>query len=129
MHVWLAVNHSTSINSGKWVRYSKRIAWASELGSCQSNLLNSVGYEPLQKSKDLLKDCFKNVNIHVIIMEFIDSYQNVYFLLFQSFRTIVLKRLYKNILFLLYVFVRDAIKFLTLFSAFFLFFMHLCDII
>ena len=35
-----------------------------ELGSCQSNLCNSWGYERLQKSKDSLKDCFENVNIY-----------------------------------------------------------------
>ena len=35
-----------------------------ELGSSQSNLCNSWGYERLQKSKDSLKDCFENVNIY-----------------------------------------------------------------
>ena len=62
--VWLAVNHSICVTSGKWVRCSKRIAWASEFGSSQSNLCNSWGYERLQKYKDSLKDCFKNVNIN-----------------------------------------------------------------
>ena len=57
------VAHNTSVTSGEWVRCSKRIARASELGSCQSNLCNSWGYERLQKSKDSLKDCFENVNI------------------------------------------------------------------
>ena len=56
--VWLAVNHNTSITSGELVQCLKRIAQASELGSCQSNLCNSRGYERLQKSKDSLKDCF-----------------------------------------------------------------------
>ena len=41
----------------------KCIAQESELGSCQSNLFLSWGYEQLQKSKDSLKACFKNVNI------------------------------------------------------------------
>ena len=36
--VWLAVNRNTSVTSGKCIRSSKRIAWTSELGSCQSNL-------------------------------------------------------------------------------------------
>ena len=61
--VWLAVNHNTSITSGEWVRCSKRITRASKLGSCQSDVCNSWGYEWLQKSKDSLKDCFENVNI------------------------------------------------------------------
>ena len=39
--VWLAVNHKTSVTSGEWIRCSKRIARASELGSCQSNLCHS----------------------------------------------------------------------------------------
>ena len=39
----------------------------SELGSCQSNLCHSRDYERLQKSKDSLKACFKNVNIEVYI--------------------------------------------------------------
>ena len=39
--VWLAVNHNTSITSGERVRCSKRIARASKLGSCQSNVCNS----------------------------------------------------------------------------------------
>ena len=58
---WLAVNHNTSVTSGEWV--SKCISQASELGSCQSNLCHSWGYEQLQKSKDSLKACFGNVNI------------------------------------------------------------------
>ena len=41
----------------------KAFEQASELGSCQSNLCCSRGYERLQKSKDSLKVCFKNVNI------------------------------------------------------------------
>ena len=36
---------------------------AVELGSCQSNLCHSLGYERLQKSKDSLKASFENVNI------------------------------------------------------------------
>ena len=36
--VWLAVNLNTSATSGELIRCSKRIALASELGSCQSNL-------------------------------------------------------------------------------------------
>ena len=62
--VWLAVNHNTSVTPGKWIRCWKRIARASDLGSCQSNLCHSWGYERLQKSKDSLKACFENVNIH-----------------------------------------------------------------
>ena len=49
------------------VRCSKRIASANKLGSCQSILCNSWGYERLQKSKDSLKDCFENVNIHKLL--------------------------------------------------------------
>ena len=36
--VWIAVNHNTSVTSGKLIRFPKRIAGASDLGSCQSNL-------------------------------------------------------------------------------------------
>ena len=62
--MWLLVNHNTSIiTSGEWVRSSKRVVWASELGSCQSNLCNSWGSERLQKTKCSLKDYFENVNI------------------------------------------------------------------
>ena len=61
--VWLAVNHNTSVTSGKWAHCWKHITWACELGSCQTNACNSWGYEQLQKSKDSLKDCFENVNI------------------------------------------------------------------
>ena len=39
--VWLAVNQITSITSGERVICSKRIARASELGNCQSNVCNS----------------------------------------------------------------------------------------
>ena len=63
IQVWLAVNHNTSVTSGKLIPCSKRIARASELGSCQSKLCHSCGYERLQKSKDSLKVCFENVNI------------------------------------------------------------------
>ena len=35
-------------------------ARTSELGSCQSNLWHSRGYERFQKSKDSLKACFEN---------------------------------------------------------------------
>ena len=67
--LWLAVNHNTSGISGEWIWCPKRIAQASERGSCQSSLCYSWGYERLQKSKDSLKDCFKSVNIvHVHIM-------------------------------------------------------------
>ena len=62
-HVWLAVDHNTSVTSGEWIRCSKCIARASELGSCQSKLWHSWGYERLQKSKDSLKAGFENVNI------------------------------------------------------------------
>ena len=61
--VWLAIKHNTSVTSGEWVRWSKRIAWESALGSCQLNSCNLWGYEGLQKSKDSLKVCFENVNI------------------------------------------------------------------
>ena len=40
-HVWLAVNHNTSITSGECIRCSKRITRASELVSCQSSLCKS----------------------------------------------------------------------------------------
>ena len=63
--VCLAVTHNTSITSGEWVWCSKRIAWAIELGSCQSNLWKSWGYERFQKFKDLLNAWFENVNILV----------------------------------------------------------------
>ena len=62
-HVWLAVNQKTNVTSGEWIRYSKRIARASELGSFQSNLPHSRGYERLQKPKDSLKASLENVNI------------------------------------------------------------------
>ena len=63
--VWLAVNHNTSVTSDECL---KRIAREGELGSCQSNLCCSRGYERLQKSKDSLKLCFENVNLcyHVL---------------------------------------------------------------
>ena len=44
----------------------KRIALASELGSCQSHLCLPRGYERLQNSKDSLTVCFENVNIFII---------------------------------------------------------------
>ena len=50
--VCLAVKHITSVTSGEGIRCSKRIAWASELGRCQSNSCLSLDYERLQKSKD-----------------------------------------------------------------------------
>ena len=62
--VWLAVNHNTSITSGEWVWCSKRVARASKLGSCQSHLCSSWGYERAAKSKDSLKACFENIDIH-----------------------------------------------------------------
>ena len=40
-----------------------RIARASELGSCQSNVCLSWGYKRLQKSKDSLNTWSENVNI------------------------------------------------------------------
>ena len=58
-HCWIRL----SITSGNWVRCSKRITRFCELGSCQSNVYTSWGYEWLQKSKDLVKACFENVNI------------------------------------------------------------------
>ena len=71
----LSIITRTCITSGECVGCSERIARASELGSCQSNLCNSRGYE----SKDLLKDCFENVNIYIyyvllncIVMVFYD---------------------------------------------------------
>ena len=42
-------------------RFSKCIARASELGSCQSNLCISGGYERLRNSIDSLKTCFNDV--------------------------------------------------------------------
>ena len=35
--VWLAVNQNTRVISGEFIRCSRRIARANELGSCQSN--------------------------------------------------------------------------------------------
>ena len=61
--VCLTVNHKTSVTSSKWIWFSKRFAWASVLGSCQSYLCHSWGCERLQKSKESLKACFENVNI------------------------------------------------------------------
>ena len=61
--MWLTVNHNTGITSRESVRCSRCIARASELGSYQSKLCNSRGYEWLQKYKDSLKDCFENLNI------------------------------------------------------------------
>ena len=74
---WLAVNHNTTVTSGEWILYSKSIAPACGLGSCQSYLCPSCCYERLQKKrrKDLLKivseydqeipqkPCFENVNV------------------------------------------------------------------
>ena len=61
--VWLAVNHNISVTSGEWIWCSKRIERASGLGSSQSKLCHSWGYERLQKSKKSLKACFENTNI------------------------------------------------------------------
>ena len=89
--VWFAVNDNTSDTSGEWVWCLKRSAQASELGSCQSKLCNSWGYDRLQKSKDLLKDCFENVNfiklkeIHVqIILAYLTN-QCLFFSKFYQF--------------------------------------------
>ena len=41
IQAWLPVIHNTSITSGECFRCSKRIARASELDRCQSNLYNS----------------------------------------------------------------------------------------
>ena len=63
LHVRLGCG-SLSITTPVSHRCLKLIARASELGSCQSNLCNSWGYERLQKkSRGSLKDCFENVNI------------------------------------------------------------------
>ena len=48
--VWLAVDHNTSVTSGEMIQCSKRIARASELGSCQSNL---CFYEVMNGCKNL----------------------------------------------------------------------------
>ena len=57
-------NHNTSITSCEWLRCSESIGRESELGSCQSNLCKSWGYERLQKNYNAsLKDLFENVNI------------------------------------------------------------------
>ena len=61
----LSINHNTSVTSGEWVRFSTRIARESELGSWQSNVCHTRGYERWQKSKDSLKACFENVNIYL----------------------------------------------------------------
>ena len=60
--VWLKVIHNTSFTSGELAQCLKRITWASELGSCQSYLCTSLGFEQFQKSKGSFKDCFENVN-------------------------------------------------------------------
>ena len=52
--MWLAVNHNTSITSGELFRFSKRIARASELDSCQSFFF--VIHEAMKG--------FKNLKIH-----------------------------------------------------------------
>ena len=39
---WLAVNHTTSVTSGECLRCSKRIARASQLGSCQSYVIHEA---------------------------------------------------------------------------------------
>ena len=57
----LAVNHNTNVTSGEKVRCSKRVARLSELGSFQSNLGHSRGYERLQKTYDSLKVFIENV--------------------------------------------------------------------
>ena len=62
--VWLAVNHNTSVTSSEWTQCSKRIARATELGSCQSNFLLFMRLWLLQNSKDSLKACYENVNIN-----------------------------------------------------------------
>ena len=67
--MWLAVDHNTSVTSGKWVWWVNRIAQVSKLGSYQLNLCHSWGYEGLQKSKDSLKACFKNANIYNIYIQ------------------------------------------------------------
>ena len=60
LHVRLGCG-SLSITTPVSIRScSKRIALASELGSCQI-LCNSRGHERFKKSKD--SDCFYNVNI------------------------------------------------------------------
>ena len=62
--VWLPVNHNASITSANEFDVSKRIARASELGSCQSICVIHEAMNGCIKSKDSLKDCFENVNIH-----------------------------------------------------------------
>ena len=59
----LTVNHNTSGTSGEWIRCAKLIAWASELGSCQSNFMLFMRLWAVAKYKDSLKACFENVNI------------------------------------------------------------------
>ena len=53
--VLFAVIHNTSVTSGEWVQCLKRIARESKLGSCQSNLCHSWGYERLQKILRFIK--------------------------------------------------------------------------
>ena len=48
--IWLTVNHNTSVTSGEWILCWQCTAWASELGSCQSNLCHSWGYEWSKKN-------------------------------------------------------------------------------
>ena len=59
--VWLAVNHNTSIATGKWV-WCWSVLQVS-LAAVNQILFDSWGNEQLQKFKDSLKECFKNVNI------------------------------------------------------------------
>ena len=65
--VWLSFNLNTRVTSGVWMRRSNRIARASELGSCHSNLCHFWGYERLQKISRFNKTCFENVNIRLQI--------------------------------------------------------------
>ena len=69
--MWLAVNHNIGITSGERVRCSKRIARKSETGSCHQICLIHVAMNGCKISKDSLKACFENVDIHVYTLMYI----------------------------------------------------------
>ena len=65
LHVYGVARCQSQHQCHFWQVSLKRIAQANELGSCQSNLCHSCGYDRLQKSKDSFKACFENVNFCV----------------------------------------------------------------
>ena len=53
--MWLTVNHKTSVTSGEWIRCSKPIPRASELGSCQSNFRSFMKLWTVEKNLRFIK--------------------------------------------------------------------------